>query len=248
MKININKEKLEKIKNLALEHIKTAARWSRREYLKNKPRHRAALAVLAVCLCAASMKIFTHNSANYPVHFDTNPMLMKKLPVLMPASTVNTAMTAVWREQLEELKAASEQQYQAVHEQLQDIRSNMAVLASQDDVQQLQQTVADPDSALLGKVDHLQDSVQKILKQSKGKQWVNASVVERYFRLVAVQGFSDGMRAIIDVDGNEAALSKNEICPACHGWTLRRMDFSEQTAVFFKKINSSDYFVKLTAD
>ncbi len=150
--------------------------------------------------------------------------------------------------QFDQLKSLSNLQFKRVQNKLQSLQSNMSSLASQQDVRALQQSVAAPNKALLGKVDHLQNSVQTIIKQTAKKTWVNSKTVEQYFRLVAIQGFSDGMRAIIDVDGNQTVLSSREICPVCRGWILQSMDFTNQNAVFAKTTNNKHLYVKLQAN
>ncbi len=186
---------------------------------------------------------------SYPVHFETQPLSKPQNKITVDPENSNLAANNVkFQAQLDQLKAFSNAQYAAVKGQLQAIQSSMSSLASQQDVQQLKQTVSAPDEQLLGKVNSLQSSVQKIIKQTKKKTWATPQSVERYFRLVAVQGFSDGMRAIIDVNGNQTTLSVKQICPACRGWELQSMNFTNQSAVFSKHVDNQILYVKLQAN
>ena len=149
--------------------------------------------------------------------------------------------------QLKEIQDNTNTQLMALKQQLSTLQSGISTVASQNDVEQLQATLATPNPMLLGKVDTLQTSIQKIIQQTAKVQFVDPHTVGKYFQLVAVQGFSDGMRAIIDVNGNQTTLSVNEVCPACRGWTLTSMDFSNQTATFEKNDGLQDQYVKLQA-
>ena len=154
-------------------------------------------------------------------------------------------MKKILQNQLDRLKQSSSKKMQALQVELQIMQSRISLLASKNDVQKLQQTVSEPNSTLLGKMNNLQDSVQKVIAQTAEKTWVDPTTVQKYFRLVAVQGFSDGMRAIIDIDGNQTTLTTNEICPACRGWVLQKMSFANQSAVFSKQTDSRVFYVKL---
>jgi len=202
------------------------------------------LIVLGISQSANKVK----SKTDYPVNFETQALKSKDnsssdLTVVKPSNDSQQLQA-----QLNQLKSSSSEQMQALQAQLQSMQSSMSSLASQQDVQQLQQSVSKPNQALLGKVDNLQDSVKQIVEQTAKKTWVDPSQVQKYFRLVAVQGFSDGMRTIIDVDGNQTTLSSNEICPACRGWVLQNMDFANQSAVFSKQTNGQTLYVKLQAN
>ncbi len=144
--------------------------------------------------------------------------------------------------ELNQVKMSSDQEFDSLKKQLDAVESSISTLASENEVQQLQNAVTQPNPTLLGKVDTLQTSVQKIIQQTAKVKFVSPQRVEGTFRLVAIQGFSDGMRAIVSVKGNELALSPNEIAPACQGWVLKSMSFANQSAVFQ---HSANEFVKL---
>ena len=122
-------------------------------------------------------------------------------------------------------------------EEIQHLQQSMARLSAkrQDSLNALQHSLTLPNPTILGKVDNLQQTVHQIVSAHHKKLIVPARTVENYFELVAVQGFSDGMRAIIEVDGNQTTLGINEVCPACRGWTLKSMDFTKQRATFENK-------------
>ena len=187
------------------------------------------------------------SSSKPPVYFDTKMPVPSK-PIMQSITPVANHQAVQIQSQLSAVKQAAQQQYAAMNTQLQAMQSNMSSLASQRDMQALQQAVTAPNKALANKMDSLQSSVQTIVKQTEKKTWVNPKMVEEYFRLVAVQGFSDGMRTIIDVDGNQTTLSIHEICPACRGWVLQNMNFSNQSAVFAKQGDGQQQYVKLQAN
>ncbi|MBX9706089.1 MAG: hypothetical protein K2Q14_04780 [Gammaproteobacteria bacterium] len=184
--------------------------------------------------------------SDYPVNFETQPVApVSKQTAEMQTLTDKHEQLA---SQLSQLTDVSSEQYQSVKHQLETLQTNMASLASQQDVKQLQQTLQTPNTQLLTAVNGLQTSVQTVIKQTAKKSWVEAKTVEHYFRLVAVQGFSDGMRVIIDVDGNQTVLSQNQVCRVCRGWVLHSMDFTNQSAVFTKKENDQMLYAKLQAN
>ncbi len=186
--------------------------------------------------------------AAYPVKFEINKPIKIHRTLQPNINTDNARHIAQLQKQLADVEANSAQYYQTINVKLQQLQSTMTSLASQHEVKQLQQQFNQPNQALLGKVNSLQGWVQEILQQTAVKRWIDPSVVGQYFHLEAVQGFSDGMRAIIDIDGNQTALSVNEICPACRGWRLKSMDFSNQSAVFYKNHNNTLFLVKLQAN
>lgn len=164
----------------------------------------------------------------------------------------NRVMSIDKLEQLEkvlaDVKDNSAQQYETILQQLEEIKKSFPALASAGDIQKLQDYFSKPNVVLLSKIDDLHKQIQKIIQQTSQEQFVNPETVERYFRLAAVQGFSDGMRAVIDVDDNQTVLSINEVCPACHGWLLKRLDFANQSAVFEKNQNNQIFYAELKAD
>lgn len=261
----ISKEALLKIKHQLISQSKTVYEFAKAYYQKLNKRQRIVLfsgvGVIALLLISLSFihsptkitKIKTAKAkTDYPV-FETKAIttpiakhvsqLSNNIPSMNNQDSYSTLLV-----QLDQIKSLYSQQLKSVQDELQRLQSNMSSLASQQDVDALQQTVAEPNKALLGKVDHLQNSVQIIIKQTAQKTWVNPKSVEQYFKLVAVQGFSDGMRAIIDVDGNQTVLSSQEICPVCRGWILQTMDFANQNAVFTKTVNGQQFYVKLAAN
>ncbi|PIQ43234.1 MAG: hypothetical protein COV52_01835 [Gammaproteobacteria bacterium CG11_big_fil_rev_8_21_14_0_20_46_22] len=258
MKKLFNRDTLRKMKYQVSTKSKTAYQFGKARYQKLNKKQRIALfsgvgliALFLIVLGVSSPANKPKPKSDYPVNFETkaqvNPQADQK-PALLSVANSNQSNNAELRAELNSLKASSSEQLQALQSQLQSMQSNMGSLASQQDIQQLQQSVSAPNKTLLGKVDNLQGSVQEIIKQTAKKTWVDPQTVNKYFRLVAVQGFSDGMRAIIDVDGNQATLSSNEICPACRGWTLQKMDFANQSAVFSKQGNKQTLYVKLQAN
>lgn len=254
----INRDTLRKVKYQVTSKSKAAYQFGKARYQKLNKKQRIALfsgvgliALFLIVLGISSPANKAKPKTDYPMNFET-PATAKPSsdqPV-SPLKVGNSQQSnnAELRTELNSLKTSSQAQLAALQSQLQSMQSNMGSLASQQDIQQLQQSVSTPNKTLLGKVDNLQDSVQQIVKQTAKKTWVNPQTVNQYFRLVAVQGFSDGMRAIIDVDGNQTTLSANEICPACRGWTLQSMDFANQAAVFSKQANKQTLYVKLQAN
>lgn len=186
--------------------------------------------------------------------FNTNNMTKAKAVKFESIPTVNktTIQNSVkqipnldfikLQNQLLDLKQSSDTEFNLLKNQLASMQTSMSSLASQSDLNQLQNSISQPNPALLSKVDDLQLSVEKVIQQTAKVKFVNPRTVAKQFKLVAVQGFSDGMRAIIDINGNPIALSLNQTCSACHGWILKKMNFSNQTAVFAKGKN---LFVKL---
>lgn len=205
-----------------------------------------SLGVIVLVLVLSSVLFSTHKKEGgrgtqaYPITFETQA----KSAALPAANDTHEQLAS----QLSTLQDTTNQQYQGVKDQLQAIQGNLGSLASQHDVKQLQQSIQIPNTQLLGAVDNLQQSVQQIVRQTAKKVWVDPKTVEHYFRLVAVQGFSDGMRAIIDVDGNQTVLSENQPCPVCRGWVLKSMDFTNQSAIFTKKEKDQISYVKLQAN
>lgn len=202
---------------------------------------------ILISLSFGSGRVNHHKIKDYPVQFETtakpmvSPTLSKGINSIQSPAKSNIDLTPL-QNQLNQVKESSDQEFNALKDQLSVMQSNMSGLASQNDLQQLQDTITQPNPTLLGKVDTLQTSVQKIIQQTAKVKFVNPKEVEKYFKLVAVQGFSDGMKVIVDVNGNQTALSLNEDCPACRGWRLKNMDFSNQSATFEKGKN---IFVKL---
>ncbi len=259
MRHYIDKERIDTIKHHLIKQYKAVYHYVKTRYqslnrtLNRKQRIGFVLSVGLILLTLVIFSVSHHAhkvlpKSTYPIHFEHKTDSVDKLNNKLTLSDMNQERTVKWQSQLNQLEAATNQQYRLLKTQLQTIRSNMDSLASQRDVLQLQQTMGKPNKALLNKVVSLQQSVQKIVQQTAKKVWINPRSVERYFRLVAIQGFSDGMRAIIDVDGHQTALSRREICPACRGWVLQRLDFANQSAVFSKHTSKHSLYVKLQAN
>lgn len=207
--------------------------------------------LLALALMGALIYEFgkQKESVQHFVNFERAPKAVaNKFRTIHQVDEAGARKIAHLQAQLNKMKEELSAYFQAMNAKLQNVRSNMDRLASQQDVKQLQQQLARPNQVLLGKVNSIQGWVQRILQQASEKHWVGPQAVQHYFQLAAVQGFSDGMRAIIDIDGNQTALSVNETCPACCGWTLKSMDFSNQTAIFYKEKNNVLFLVKLDAN
>ena len=257
MKISINKEAIHKIQQQIMQKIKSAYQLAQSMYQKSDKRQRGVLLIigavipllLLMILSSAAEKGFRQKSA-HPIQFETqatypHPATVAAQAPLQPVTSTNNTHL---QKELDQLKAVSHAQYSSVNDQLQAIQLGLSNLASQQDMQQLQKTVAQPDTKLQRQMSHLQQSIERIAQQTEQKTWVNPKSVEPYFRLVAVQGFSDGMRAIIDIDGNQTTLSIKQICPACRSWVLQSMNFAQQQAVFSKQVGNHMLYVKLRAN
>lgn len=146
--------------------------------------------------------------------------------------------------ELAAIKESANQHYAAVNAQLRAVQSGLSNVASQESLNQIKQQIAKPNTQLMNKVSGMQLSLKKIEQQTQHKIFVSPKVVEGYFQLIAIQVFSDGMKAIIGIDNHQAILGANEVCPACRGWALQSMDFANQSAVFK---NAHDQYVKLIA-
>ena len=252
MKKLFNKAVFKKVQTHIITTSKIVYDYGKNRYqtLNKRQRKRLLLGIglISLTLAILSLSVNTPKAAlksSDPVHFETKAYRANQSPTQLIGPEFNPNRTRKLQSQLNQLEVATNQQYNGLKAQLQTIRFNMDSLASQRDILQLRQTVTQPNQTLLNKVARLQNSVQKIATQTAKKIWVNPQSVERYFRLIAVQGFSDGMRAIIDVDGHQTVLSTNEICPACRGWVLQGMDFANQTAVFSKPLDHQTFYVKL---
>lgn len=75
-------------------------------------------------------------------------------------------------------------------------------------------------------------TIDNQLQSTHSPKAIPPKTIERFFTLAAVQGFSDGLRAIIDIDGHQTALAIGDSCAACHGWRLKKLDFASQSAIF----------------
>ena len=229
--------------------------FARTRYQKLNKRQRIVLfsgfGVIVLLIIIIGMSVSpekTKSNNNYPVNFETIMPVAKQVHVKADTPAVNNKQSVQLQLALNQVKENSKQQYESMKKQLQTIQSNMVPLASQQNIAQLKQTLSQPNQTLLGKLDTLQNVVRKIVKQTAKKAWVDPKVVQKYFRLVAIQSFSDGMRAVIDIDGNQTTLNINEVCPACRGWTLQSMDFFNQSGVFVKRLNKQTFYVKLQAN
>lgn len=191
---------------------------------------------------------------HYHLKFDNVVPVQSKNHFIQQATIVSSqSPQAVNQSQLQtaldQLKINDQQQRQALVLALNQMQAKIKSLASQQDLANLQQAIHAPNQKLLGQMQAVKDALQQVVQQTAQKDWVKPGQVTRYFRLVAIQGFSDGLRAIIDVDGNQAALSLHEVCPVCRGWVLDQMNFSHQSAVFMKTLNNHQkLFVKLQAN
>jgi hypothetical protein len=218
MKNRMNKEILQKIKFHIITKMNSAYQFTNFYYQKLNKRQRRVLSaigfilLLVVLMAVGSLFIKHQSNADYPVQFQTKATVKNVLPS-KPSSPTVVGNDMKLQNQLDALKVSSSQQFQAMQEQLQMIQSSLSSLPSFQDIQQWQLQSDEPNKALLNKVSDLQNTMQKIVKQTAEKIWVNPKVVEKYFRLIAVQGFSDGMRAIVDIDGNQTTLSVHELCP-----------------------------------
>jgi mRNA-degrading endonuclease HigB of HigAB toxin-antitoxin module len=255
MKKLLNKEAFNKLKYQLTTSTKSAYYAIKTRYQKLSKRQRIILfsGVGLVVVLAVALNVDHHSKkitpgSAYPVNFETQSHATEQSSVQTVRPSVQTRQL---QSQLDQVKQNSSEQYDAMRTQLQSIQSNMSSFASKQGMQQLQQVVSKPNKTLLGKMNNLQSSVKQIVKQTAKKTWVSPQSIEKYFRLVAVQGFSDGMRAIIDVDGNQTTLSQQAVCPACRGWILQSMNFANQSAVFAKQAKTQknqQLFVKLQAN
>ncbi|MDP1574339.1 MAG: hypothetical protein Q8L78_05360 [Coxiellaceae bacterium] len=253
----INRDTLLNIKYQAVEKIRNYYTFIKLQAQNLNKRQRVVLfscvGLIILLVLVFSFIYSSHHvksKTNYPVHFETLQKTIQKPKIAtQPVSSVVNSVEKNNDDKLQvglnKLETSSNKQMQALQIELQIMQSRLTSLASQDDIQKLQQTVSKPNQMLLGKMNSLQNSVQKVVAQTAKKTWVDPVTVQKYFHLVAVQGFSDGMRTIIDVDGNQTALSKNEICPVCRGWVLQHMNFSNQSAVFSKQSAQQTLYVKL---
>ncbi len=252
MKHNINKENLSRLLEQVGLKLKKIYHFLKSHLLKINSCLFIPLFAITFFIVVISITIYNNKkhdvNATHPVKFEIHTPIKIHPSLQQNINTDNARHIAQLQKQLADVEANSAQYYQTINVKLQQLQSTMTRLASQHEVKQLQQQFNQPNPTLLGKVNSLQGWVQEILQQTAVKRWVDPSVVGRYFHLAAVQGFSDGMRAIIDVDGNQTALSVNEICPACRGWRLKSMDFSNQSAVFYKNHNNMLFLVKLQAN
>ena len=202
----------------------------------------------------AHIWVLSHNATlknRRPVHFDTvsvGPIVMKpaiQVPIKLeaPIPTVDQLQAEI-KQMHTDLEISNQNMQQA----METIQSHLTVLPSGHDIATLQENLSKPDQEITHTLDTINQSVNQIVAQTAQETWVDPVTVQAYFQLVAVQGFSDGMRAVIDVDGHEMTLSDDEICPACRGWQLDHMDFSTQTAVFKKQVDDKTLFVSLRAN
>ena len=187
-----------------------------------------------------------------PVHFETAPVLPVKSVNTNAQVSVKPSVPVPTVDQLQaeikQMHADLEVSNQNMGRAMEMIQSHLTVLPSSNDIATLQANLSKPDQEITHTLDTINQSVNQIVAQTAQKSWVDPSTVQAYFQLVAVQGFSDGMRAVIDVDGHQMTLSDDEICPACRGWQLDHMDFSTQTAVFKKQVDNKTLFVSLRAN
>lgn len=186
-------------------------------------------------------------------HFETAPQVIIKAntaspiqPLAKPKDLVPT--TAQLQSEIQSIRADLETSNIGMQKAVQMIQTHLTTLPSNTDIAALQANLSKPDQQIASTLDTINHSVNEVVAQTAQKTWVDPKTVEAYFQLVAVQGFSDGMRAVIDVDGHEMTLSVNEECPACRGWQLDQMDFAGQTAVFEKKSGDKTLFVTLRAN
>lgn len=232
-------------------------------YYKNLTRHQrlCIAAIISIILLAIitftifhTNKISTSNKPN-EARFDTNiPIRHSLQSQKLPPKQNNTFKSQINNEQplitnqIKELSEITNEKIYALQSQLQHIEDNLNRLASHDDIQQLQNELTQPNQFVTSKLNNLQNTIKKIADQTAQKTWIDPKKIEHYFHLVAIQGFSDGMRAIIDIDENQATLGFQETCPACHGWVLKTMNFQQQSAIFYKRRAHQILYVQLHAN
>lgn len=269
----MNKERFEQIKNIKvikiiekinLIKVKISMLYSKvcQFYFRLTKKQRFGLVLAGIVVLLLLVIGFSKSSSarvkygfnkSSPVYFEKKPRIDHRLQQALEESKLKMLRTANLHDgdrlkaQIDGLQSVLNQQYMAMKNQLAGIAGSLSSLSTQQavNVDQLKQSVSKPNKQLLDSVSDLQSTLEKIVNQTQKMIWVTPESVERYFKLVAVQGFSDGMRAIIDVNGNEAALSQNEICPACRGWVLQSMDFTNQSAVFKRLSKGKAFYVKL---
>lgn len=228
----------------------------RTQYQKLDKRHRLALAVVPgvlVFLLIITMLNDARDNTKKPtptkpvaIHFATVPHHVTLQRQSVPLVRRAQHDRAPWTSAVKQLTANTDRHYAMLHTQLQTMQTRIdALLASQQSITAWQHTLPQPNSVLLHKLDRVTQAVQALITQTASTTWVDPKTVEQYFRLVAIQGFSDGMRAIVDVDGNQTTLSLHEHCPACRGWVLQTMDFANQSAVFTKHAHHQQFYVRL---
>lgn len=193
-----------------------------------------------------------HIKKQAPIHFETAPSVIIKTqvaakiqPLVKPKDLEPT--TEQLQSEIQSIRADLEISNAGMQKAVQMIQTHLTTLPSNTDIEALQANLSKPDEQIANTLDTINHSVNEIIAQTAQKTWVDPATVEDYFQLVAVQGFSDGMRAVIDVDGHEMTLSVNEECPVCRGWQLDQMSFAAQTAVFEKKSGDKTLFVTLRA-
>ncbi len=255
MKKLINKHALLKLKKRIIIKTIIICRFTKRKYQQLSKKKRlllftatALFILLMISILAAGNNSSQTDKTKQQTNFEAKSKKTQIENKTNLTNANNDAESINLQSQIQQANLQASHQYDSINAQLNKIQDNMNALASQNDFQQLQQTISKPNQTMLGKVDGLQSSIQKIIQQTAKKTWVKPETVERYFRLIAIQGFSDGMRAIIDIDGNQTTLSTNEICPACRGWILKSMNFSNQSAIFGKKTQDQTLYVNLQAN
>lgn len=184
----------------------------------------------------------------YPIKFEIKKdRTEKRKPISYQYNSQKKEIVRL-RESLDKWLNFYGKKYGILKNRLQFIESQISRLATEQDIKRLEKILYEPNYKLIGNLEKIQKSIKKIQDKTKNEIWINSKVIEHYFTLAAVQGFSDGLRAIIDVSGNQTALSINQICPACRGWVLKKLNFSNQSAIFFKKLDNKIFYVKLKAN
>lgn len=188
-----------------------------------------------------------------PIHFEMMPQVGIKVQTVPPIQAVAkpkylAPTTEQLQSEIQSIRTDLETSNVGMQKAVQMIQTHLTTLPSNTDIEALQANLSKPDQQIANTLDTINHSVNQIVAQTAQKIWVDPATVKAYFQLVAVQGFSDGMRAVIDVDGHEMTLSISEECPACRGWQLDQMDFAAQTAVFEKKSGDKTLFVTLRAN
>lgn len=181
------------------------------------------LTIVLVIIVGAILK--QSKQANYPIHF-VKPHKVINQKIMKPPLHINLQPI---NKNLLDIKQINQHRYDTLSNQLNNLQLSLRQLATN---QSAQSESLQLNPALLSKVDTLQNDVKTIIHQTAKNVFLDPKTVNQYFQLVAIQGFSDGMRAIIDVDGNQTTLGIHEICPACRGWSLKSMNFIKQTATF----------------
>ncbi|MCP4475506.1 MAG: hypothetical protein GY821_13270 [Gammaproteobacteria bacterium] len=137
----------------------------------------------------------------------------------------------------------------ALQQQLTGLQKAIATLTQQvEAMQTAQQRQYHDQNLTLAQLPQLKILLQQFAQQQTTVQWLKANQLTYYFHLVAVQGFSDGLRAVLDIGGHQTTVAIHESCAACHGWQLQKLDFTHQRALFTKNQHQKKVCVWLTVN